>query len=524
MLQGPGSLAADPRADWSDLLSADFFGTWDQPRGQTGYWRPLVLASFRLEAWLAGGSLPGQMWLAHVVTILCHALASVALWALLRRLGLTPAASLLGAALFALHPAHVESVAWSSGRVETLPAALAWAGTALLLRRVVAPRPRSAGSDALALALLALAPLAKESAVLLVALAAPLAWLGGRSRRASLGLPLGALGLALVARMACFGLAGEVDAEAYTGPAETSTRWLTWLAVIPRLLRLAIWPGEATPIHPLAPVESFGADVLVGGLVLGLGCTAGLSAWRRRSAPGVFCAGLLTGTLLLLAPWLRIPMGFEEVAGPLYERYVYALSAAVCLLAGQGLARVAGAHRLALPAVLLLLVGGLAPVTAQRCTAWADDEAFARAALEQAPGSATFWNHLGVARLEALRSGQAAAGDEALQAFERALTLRPGDKLPELNRFLTLAMLGRDAEAEPRARDLERRHGADPHVLANLAEWRLARGQLDEGLRLLKAELDTGRARPGVASAVAQLEAERAARAATPQPDPLEGG
>ena len=167
--RGPGSLVADARADIGTLWRADVFGSYDQPSGHSGFWRPLVLLSFAGEHSLTEGRPIPFAWLGHVITILLHGLATLALWYLLLALGLAwPAAFVVGA-VFATHPIHVESVAWISGRTDILPALLAWTGTALLLEA------RSRKTLILAgLALLA-APLAKESGVLLVGLAAPLA-------------------------------------------------------------------------------------------------------------------------------------------------------------------------------------------------------------------------------------------------------------------------------------------------------------------------------------------------------------
>ena len=67
---------------------------------------PLVYTVFRLEHHLWGLAPSGY----HCVNILFHAANSLLLWSLLRRLKIPGA--WLGAALFALHPVQVESVAW----------------------------------------------------------------------------------------------------------------------------------------------------------------------------------------------------------------------------------------------------------------------------------------------------------------------------------------------------------------------------------------------------------------------------
>ena len=520
VLRGPGSLAADARTDLVTLLGADFFGTFEHPRGQTGFWRPLVLASFRAEALVAGRSEAGYVWLGHVVTVLCHAAAVLALWRLVLCLGLSPGAALVAAALFALHPVHVESVAWASGRTDSLPTALGFGAIAIALRE-----PRSLSASCQAAALLTAALLCKETALLLVVLLPLLARVRGVSWGRSLAPSAVALLIAVGLRAAHFGLLPSADPAAYMGPTEVAVRWFTWLSILPDMLRLLIWPGAATPIHPVLPATELASPgVLAGALVFSVVAVGGVLAWRRRSAVGLAMAGLLGGTMGMLAPWVSVPTGFSEVAGPLYERYLYAAAAAPALLLAHLLARWLGSGRGPALVLALLLGATLGPITAERARMWSSEQAFARAGLAVAPRSANLWNHLGTALLdEARRSGERLAGEQALSAFEHSLELDPEGRLAALNRFIALALLGRDDEASDAAQVLFQRWPGDPGVLHNVAGWLMGLGVFDRAAALYEQELATGEALPGARESLTYCRRQLGLPAVEPPPGPEAG-
>lgn len=112
------------------LEPANFVAIWDPTSVVTiivENYAPVHLVLHGL-AWQAfGESVTGH----HVVNVLLHALASVLLFVLFARSGIPPLAALIGASIFLVHPANVESVAWisqlksSAALVLTLAAVLA---------------------------------------------------------------------------------------------------------------------------------------------------------------------------------------------------------------------------------------------------------------------------------------------------------------------------------------------------------------------------------------------------------------
>jgi len=107
-------------------------------------WYPLTWLSHMLDV-----SLWGQRAGMHLLTsVVLHALSTILLFLALRRLTHAAWPAAWVAALFAIHPMHVESVAWASERKDTLSTLFA-----ILALWLYARAPRKIGAVAVALAL-----------------------------------------------------------------------------------------------------------------------------------------------------------------------------------------------------------------------------------------------------------------------------------------------------------------------------------------------------------------------------------
>jgi len=92
--------------------------SWAFTTGHASNWHPLTWLSHMLDCQLFGQR-PGSQ---HLVSLAFHIANTVLLFLVLAQLTRAPARCAIVAALFALHPLHVESVAWISERKDVLSA------------------------------------------------------------------------------------------------------------------------------------------------------------------------------------------------------------------------------------------------------------------------------------------------------------------------------------------------------------------------------------------------------------------
>jgi 4-amino-4-deoxy-L-arabinose transferase-like glycosyltransferase len=167
-----GQIVGSPRVQsWSHLPGYFTGDVWRSPVGFPGnYYRPLFLLWFLVNYTVFDAWPPG--W--HLTSVLAHALASVLVWLTARRLA-GPQAGLIAGVLFALHPVHVEAVAWVSGATEPLLAVCVLGSFWTYLRSL---EPGASGLwRELSLLAYGLALLSKETAVVLPLLLAAHSWM-----------------------------------------------------------------------------------------------------------------------------------------------------------------------------------------------------------------------------------------------------------------------------------------------------------------------------------------------------------
>jgi tetratricopeptide (TPR) repeat protein len=142
---------------WSGVM-------WAFRTGFAANWHPLTWLSLMLDAQLFGPGAAGP----HLTNVLLHAANTVLLFLLLKRLTGAHWRSAFVAALFALHPLHVESVAWVSERKDVL-SGLFFMLTLLMYARYVEriPTPKAKAFYGLALLFFALGLMSKPMLVTL---------------------------------------------------------------------------------------------------------------------------------------------------------------------------------------------------------------------------------------------------------------------------------------------------------------------------------------------------------------------
>ena len=413
--------------EWSGL-----WRIWFSPSDiklEAHYW-PIVYTTFWLEHKLWGFAPPGY----HIVNLLLHFLTTVLLWRLLLRLPV-PGAYLI-AAVFAVHPLHVESVVWVMGRKDLL-SSLFYLGAALVyLRFVDVPRP---SRYLLALALFLAGLLCKSIAITLpAALLIWHWWKQGRVTRPDLLrlLPFFLVGVGVAAADLAFSRSMEDVSLAYS---LIDRVWIAayalWFYVGKLLLPTdlaVIYPHWDIWMHPWGYVLAAGAVPVL------------LWFFRQRIGRGPL-AGSLFFTVTLSPVLGFIDYGYMQFSF-VADRYQYLAGIGVMAVliggAAHGAAKLPEVPRRSVQGLACAVLVLLGMLTWRQAGIYENEMTFYEHIIALNPVARDAHYNLGTSLLKQER------WEEGLAATRIALEQRPEHANAHSNAGAALVMLGRYDEAE----------------------------------------------------------------------------
>jgi protein O-mannosyl-transferase len=403
--------------------------------GATLQYYPLLHTAFWIEYRLWGDATLGY----HLVNVLLHTTAALMAALALRRLKIPGA--YLAAAVFALHPIQVESVAWITEQKNTLSAAF-YLGS--LLAYLHFDRTRTTSRYLLALGLFVLGLLSKTVvATLPAALLVIFWWQRGRLswRRDVLPLvPFFAIG-ATAGLFTAWVERKLIGAEGAAFDLTLVERCLMAGRVIWFYLGKLLWPGKLLFIYPRWQISQAAWWQYLFPLATFL-LLAVLWALRRR------WRGPLAG-LLFFAGTLFPVLGFFNVFPFIYsfvaDHFQYLAGLGIITLMSAGVAlllkRWALWDRPAAYGTCLVALAILAALTWQQSRMYADVEKLYRTTIAENPGCWMPYNNLGIVLAD---HGQL---DEAMACYHKALELKPNDAYTHNNLGVSLGRKGRFDEA-----------------------------------------------------------------------------
>ncbi len=459
----PGYVSANPRV--YDGFSAEGL-RWAMGTYRMGNWHPLTWYSHMLVGEI-GGSNPGVH---HAGNLALHIANSLLLfWVLFRMTG-APRRSFVVAALFALHPLHVESVAWISARKDVL-STLFWLLTMWAYLGYV--RRPSPGRYLPVLGFFALGLMSKAMLVTLPAVLLLIdLWPLDRKRHPRLlleKLPLLAVSLAAsyVAVLAQSGAGAVKTLDALSVPARMINAVIAcsgyvWKMLVP--IKLSIfYPHDSDPALWV---------VLVSGLFVGVATY--LALHLRKTHPYVLFGW--SWYLISLLPVIGIvQIGAQSMA----DRYTYLPLIGLFVVAAWGLpelAPVADWRRSAVFATTFVVICACMLLTERQVRHWKNSATLFGHAVSVTANNYLAHHKLGEAMLEQGRN------DDAAEEFSNALRIKPNLGAAHDKLGLILVEAGRFSEAIDRFDQALRANPNDPNILNNMGVALGRAGRVDEAL------------------------------------------
>ena len=434
---------------------------------------PLTYSTFRIEHALWGLNTTGYHW----VNLLLHVGNALLIWAVLTRLRIP--GSWLAAAIFALHPVQVESVAWITERKNVLMGffflltLLAW--IAFLDERT----RRQWLFYCLALIFYVLALSAKATACTLPAALFLILWLQKKPitmRRLMQIVPFVVLGIGM-------GLLAVWWERYHQG---TNREVFPFLSPIERILVASravwfylskiFWPSNLTFIYPR---WSISPSDLVDYIWLVAGIAACLAIYFLRRYVGRSVEVAAAFFVATLSPVLGFIMLFTFRYTFVADHYQYLACIGPISLASAGIVILSDKftqYRAVIVSAALLIVASLGMLTWRQAATYADIETLWRTTLAKNPECWMAHTNIG---LVLFQKGQI---DDAIAHYRLALQMQPDWWDAEYNLGTALLAKGQVDEAILHCEKAVAMRPTDPDARVSLANLLLQKGRIDEAI------------------------------------------
>lgn len=457
--------------------------SWAMTSLREGVWNPMTWISFMLDYQLFGLNPAGY----HLTNLVLHLGSVLLLLGVLYRMTERFWPSLLVAALFALHPLNVESVAWVTERKNVLSTLFwmlsLWAYLEYLRKPVWQHYVGIMGF--LILGLMSKQMLVTLPCALLLLDYWPLRRLGDNGKEFRVRLPHLVLEkVPLFAAVLGAGLLTLI--AAHTDDALPSLERLSLgvrLANAPLsyalYLKKMVWPMDLAVFYPhpgstLSPLAVALAILVLAGISLGVW-------WGRKSRYLVVGWLWYLGTLVPAAGLIQV--GGQSMA----DRHTYIPAIGIFIMLIWGVAESAQAMRLRtawLATASLGLIISMMVLTRQQLGHWKDSITLFEHTVAVTEGNYLVHNNLGTALLE---RGNV---DAAIENFSRVLEIRPHSDRGLYNMALALRAQGKIEES---AHYLARALQSNPSMAEaynNLGIILIAQKRLEDAITLFKEALE----------------------------------
>ncbi|MEP6698523.1 MAG: tetratricopeptide repeat protein [Verrucomicrobiota bacterium] len=455
---------------------------WAFTHTHAANWHPVTWISHMLDCQLYGLSPSGH----HLSNVVIHAATVILLFLVLRQMTSALWRSAFVAAVFAIHPLRVESVAWVAERKDLLSGLFFMLTIAAYIRYTRRPSPWSYGALLLALTLgLMSKPMLVTVPVVLLLLdywplhrrTLPDNAEKGPLPRALILEKLPLLGL-VAASCALTLIAQKVAIQPLTHLPSTTRIGNTIISYVVYVGQM-LWPFALTPYYPLRIEDAAASKVLLSFLLL-LGISAVVFVYRRRRY-------LVTGWLWYLVMLVPV-IGIIQVGNQAHaDRYTYLPQIGLYLAltwVATDLCVDWRHHRLILAAFAITILTALTLAARTYTSYWKESELLWSYTLTHSSNNAMAELNLGEA---VHKKGRV---DEAITHLTKAVAIQPDNATSHGALGIALLTKGRRDEAFAHLRKSLELNPEQAPVHSSLGMALLELGQPEESLAHLRTALE----------------------------------